>query len=627
MEISHENVKVIKNQENLGFVKNINLGIKKSEGNVVLLNSDTIVTAKWLQKLVAAAYSNEKIGTVTPFSNAAGAFSVPKLGKINKIPSNLKLEGMASLIEKISDNKYMEVPTGNGFCMFIKRDTIRDVGLFDEQNFGKGYGEENDFCMRAINHGWTNIIDDSTYIYHKRNASFSNQKEKLLNDHRAIIDKKYPDYTKKINDFISSDILLEMHEKIRSNMYNTEVDKISRKRILYVLHQTRGGTPNTNMDIIKNIQNSFKCLVLTSTGKELLLWKYDENKLKKIRYWNLKSEWSANNFYTKEFRDVYFNIINGLKIDIVHIRHLFKHTFDLPYIAKQLGLPVILSFHDYYYICPSIHLLDGNNQYCGGICTENYGQCRIPMKILDNLPVLKTFKDEWQSEVSKVFDKCSSFVTTTEVAKKIYMRSYPQLANKEFKVIEHGRDFNRHNNNFNLQPNKPIKILFPGNIDLHKGSNFIKQLKTEDVNNNIEFHFIGTITPELKNIGFYHGEYERDDFSRLVKEINPTFIGIVSIWPETYCHTLSEAWSCGVPVLATKIGALEERIKNNGGGWFLDHKNPSDAYKKIINIIRSPEEYDKVNKEICNINIRSTKEMALEYKNLYQQNLKQFYNK
>ncbi len=618
-------IKIIRNKENKGFVKSINIGIKNSKGDVVLLNSDTIVTSKWLQKLIITAYSDKKIGTVTPLSNAAGAFSVPEIGKDNKIPAHLTLNEMASLVEKVSENVNMKVPTGNGFCMFIKRETINNVGLFDEKNFGKGYGEENDFCMRAIEKSWTNIIDDSTYIYHKGSSSFSNEKEELMNRNRTILDKKHPSYTKKVHEFLSSSELKFIQENIKTHLDNMDfeqINQLNKKRLLCVLHQGGGGTPIACKDIITHVEKSFECYILTSTTQELLLWEFEDGKFKKIKVWKIKSKWSAKEFYNNEFRNIYFNVLKELNIDIVHIHHLFKHSFDLPIITKKLGIPTILSFHDFYFVCPSIHLLNGNNEYCSGKCTSESNECKIPTELLNDLPPLKTFVNKWRKEVSKVFDNCSYFIATTESTKEIYTTTYPQLSKKPFEIIEHGIDFKEPNDEFESpSTDAPTKILVPGNMDNHKGSNFIKDIKKEDKKNLLEFHFMGTITPDLESYGIYHGPYERKEFCKIVNEIKPSFIGIFSIWPETYCYTLSEAWTCGIPVLTTKIGAQEERVNKNGAGWFLDHKNPLKAYNEIIRIIKSPEEYRKILKQVKRVVLRNTKEMAYDYECVYWQNL------
>jgi glycosyltransferase involved in cell wall biosynthesis len=134
---------------------------------------------------------------------------------------------------------------------------------------------------------------------------------------------------------------------------------------------------------------------------------------------------------------------------------------------------------------------------------------------------------------------------------------------------------------------------------------------------------MGNLARGLNKYGINHGPYQRDDFASKVKEIRPSFIGIFSIWPETYCHTLSEAWNTGVPILTTRMGAQEERLNKNGGGWFINHLNPEDAYDEIIRISESPEEYLKVAEQVSKINFRSTREMAEDYKNLYEKILNQ----
>ena len=99
-------------------------------------------------------------------------------------------------------------------------------------------------------------------------------------------------------------------------------------------------------------------------------------------------------------------------------------------------------------------------------------------------------------------------------------------------------------------------------------------------------------------------------------EIKPHFIGILSIWPETYCHTLSEAWSCGVPVLVLELGALGERVNKNGGGYFLEN-DAQKAYDKIMEISENVDEYAKITEEISKIKFKTTKEMSEEYLDIY----------
>ena len=400
-----------------------------------------------------------------------------------------------------------------------------------------------------------------------------------------------------------------------------------KKRVLHILHEKvhglAGGTSQTTMDIIDKIDEKYECYILVSSVNELVLWKIEHKQVIKLKTWKISSRWSLKKFYIEEFKNIYFQILIAMNIDIVHIQHLIGHTFDLPSVAKDLGIPTILSFHDFYYICPTIQLLNHENRYCAGICNNNKIQCTIPKDdIFEDIPLLSNFIVTWRKEVLLLIDKCTTFTAPTNSTKDIYFSIYPELKNKTFKVIEHGRDFKKTQVKLEVpSKNKPIKILIPGNIKNHKGHDFIRELKRNDHDNRIELHFMGFIYNDLKGKGKYHGTYKREDFCKVVNKIKPSFIGIFSIWPETYCHTLSEAWSCGIPVLATKMGALEERIEEKGGGWFLEYKSPLKAYNQIIEISNSVEEYLKVAKEVPKIHIKTQKEMAEEYEQIYRQNL------
>ena len=117
---SADRLLTIRHTENLGYTATINHSCRlAARDDVVLLNSDTEVTPRWLEKLIAAAGSAENVATVTPLSNAAGAFSVPRNHRMNFLPSGVSAEEMAQVVERLSDRLYLRVPTGNGFCLYL----------------------------------------------------------------------------------------------------------------------------------------------------------------------------------------------------------------------------------------------------------------------------------------------------------------------------------------------------------------------------------------------------------------------------------------------------------------------------------------------------------------------------
>ena len=427
------NIKIIFNTSPNGYIQNINAGIKHCDGDVVILNNSTVVTSRWLQKLVVASYSDDKIGTVTPFSNDAGIFSVPELGKKNELPVFLTLNGMASLVEKISTNINMEVPTVNGSCIFIKRTTIKDVGLFNEEELGSL--DENDFFKRASEGSWKHILDDSTYIYQNGDdsAGYNEDKDKLIEEQRAILDKTHPADIGEIADFKLSVKLTKIQDNIKTKLENlnfNRINYINKKRILFILPQNGNRIPG-NKDLLRNIQKSFECFILSSTSEELILWKYSRDKIKQIKSW--KIEWSETDIFNDEFRDLYFNLLTSLKIDIVHVLDLFKHTLDLPYIAHKLGLPIILSINSDYLFRSDCT----NNISDGNVLTDNVGPDSDTNRSVQELDEskLKDFNIEWNAGVLDILKKCSTLITTPTLAVQINL-SYPELEGKQFKLME-----------------------------------------------------------------------------------------------------------------------------------------------------------------------------------------------
>lgn len=197
---------ILRNPANLGYTKTVNRGIREAGStDVVLLNSDAIATPNWLSGLRACAYSRPRIGTVTAMSDNAGAFSFPIQGKKTALPDGVSVDEFAlRVVDHTAGCEPVEVPTGSGFCMYIRRQLIDSLGLFDEEAFPRGYGEENDFCMRALKNGWKNVVSPWSYVFHVRTASFGGEKEKLVRAGVDVVTRRYPDYAKRVNEAFSS---------------------------------------------------------------------------------------------------------------------------------------------------------------------------------------------------------------------------------------------------------------------------------------------------------------------------------------------------------------------------------------------------------------------------------------
>ena len=213
-----ERFEVIENEENLGYVKTVNKGIRMAKNDVILLNSDTIVTGGWARKMRTCAYSRDHIATVTPFTNNGTECSIPEMGRNNEIPEGFTIDSFAELVENCSVCWYPALVTAVGFCMYIRRVIIEEIGYFDEVNFGRGYGEENDFSLRATRKGYKNVLCDNAFVFHKGAASFSNSRNALIQKSAMVLEKLYPDFWPAMHLFWRSNPLKELHDRLNEEM-------------------------------------------------------------------------------------------------------------------------------------------------------------------------------------------------------------------------------------------------------------------------------------------------------------------------------------------------------------------------------------------------------------------------
>jgi glycosyltransferase involved in cell wall biosynthesis len=191
-----------------------------------------------------------------------------------------------------------------------------------------------------------------------------------------------------------------------------------------------------------------------------------------------------------------------------------------------------------------------------------------------------------------VLAQADAFVTTSTSARETIHRAFPALAEKPFEVIRHGRDFAHLDRPPPPPPGRAetLRLLVLGNISRAKGAELLRDLAALDTAERLEIHVAGEIDSRLKPARiFLHGPYERDSAIRLIEEVKPHLGAVLSLWPETYSHTLTELWSAGVPVLGFDLGAVGERIRETGGGWLLQETTPEAVHQALRRIAADTE--------------------------------------
>lgn len=609
-------VQVRRNVENMGFTATVNRGLRLSSGDVVILNSDTAVGPRWLEQLVTSAYSAPDIGTVTPVSDNAGAFSVPVPNEPNPVPLSLSFADAARLLAQHGSSERPSTPTGSGFCLYVKRAVIDAIGVFDAEAFPRGYGEENDFSMRASHAGWRHVVDGRTFVHHEREASFGEEKRALLAEGRARLDELHPDYTAKAREFVSGTAMDDVRAKAQQAF--AQASGPVRPRLLFVIHEGGGGAIATNLDLMLSLAPEWDCFVFSSDRWTMRLGNVIEGEIQTLREWPLEKAILLAHFSRLEYREAFAESLDRVNPELVHVRHVFKHTLDAPKMVAARAIPIVMSIHDYYTICPTIQLVDNNGRFCGGPCSPGHGVCPTLVKA-GRIPHLKhAFVYQWRDEMDAALRCVDAFVTTSEQAREIHRVMHPAMRSARFELIEHGRNLTQASGLAEAPvPGGKVRILIPGNFDRHKGAELIEQMRELDSDQRLELHFLGEVPERYSHLGVMHGPYERSTFNSHVERIRPAFIGIFSVWAETYNHVLTEAWAAGVPALVTDIGSPAERVRAHGGGFVVPVDDPAAALDAVLAAADDRERYLE---EAAHANVRgisTVEQMTERYADLY----------
>lgn len=614
------NLNILYNEENLGFVGTVNKGMKCSKHDVILLNSDTEVTPNWLNKMIKAAYSDTNIATVTALTNSGTICSVPNFCEDNKLPKEYEfLDEYANDIEHHALALYPEAPTGVGFCMYIKRSVIDEIGYFDEEHFGKGYGEENDFCCRCIEHGYKNIIDDTTFIYHKGSASFSGKKAEYSANNSIILGELYPYYFNDVARFIEANPLLPVQEMVKLQI----ILKKRKKNILYLLHNDfiegrnhpYGGTEIHVRDLIEGMKEEHNAFVLTPHENFLYLDIFAGDYINTMRF-ELKNAIQMCETHNHEYQNIMSAVLNYFNIQLLHIHHFKGHTFDSVYLAKEMNIPVFYTIHDYSCLCPRINLLYDGDVYCRFLRSEETCNSCIH-KGFGYRFLAKTWREHYAhllDEFDQIFYPDASVL---ENIVSFYKDFNLPLNYERMKCIPHGK-FSKMQDFIHIQSqNKRFKICIFGGVSKHKGSKYLRQLIEQ--NTGFEWYILGNVYDldiESSDNVHIHGAYEQNEILDLLQVIHPDIALNLSICPETFSYVLSEAFIAGIPVIGTNLGAFGNRIKNDENGWKVSYPIDLDEIQSLLEeLSANPEKLKAVKqqkKEIIYV-----EDMVESYKHVY----------
>jgi GT2 family glycosyltransferase/glycosyltransferase involved in cell wall biosynthesis len=563
-----------KGQANVTFLKkNVGNIIASNTGfmihpdrDIIWLNSDTIVHGDWIDRLLKVAYS-KKYASVCPLTNAGALLSYPSSNECK-----LDLVDVSELddLAKQVDMPSILIPTPVGMCMYMRRDALNEIGLYDDNAFGRGYGEENDWSMRCLQRGWMHTAATNVYIGHAGTATFGSEKQKLLQNANQVLQLRWPTYFKGVEEYAKQSPL----NYAKAKLDIARIGKIQ-NRTLIVTHRLGGGI-------------EARLNTLTETlFKDALYLKYHQNSPNIAVF---ESSGTAYNFLpaidTRVGVDGLVDIIQELGIGRISVQAFVGYEYNMPNwvmaVANVAKIPVEYYLHDYYMACPRIKMIGDNLERCN---CKSADDCTSVIKKAGSIAGIVNVT-EWREMYHRALLQADKIIAPSLDVKNTFLEFYPDL---NITYIDHGDDLSLVPIASPYEANKPIKVAVFGDISVEKGARVLMECADYVRDNNIPLIFVvaGSCSLPLQghpNITFL-GAYERGKLFDVLKPHNCHISFFPACWKETYSHSLSEAFKACLFPVAFNIGAIAERIQRYNYGTILPYEerhNPEFIVKNLI---------------------------------------------
>lgn len=559
-------ITLLENTENLGFVGTVNRGMALSDRNdVLLLNSDTEVANDWLDRIRAAAYCDQRVASVTPFSTNATICSYPEFCKDNALPPGYDTARIDALCARINAGAVVDVPTGVGFCMYIRRDSLDHVGLFDTENFGKGYGEENDFCQRAARAGWRNLHLLDTFVLHTGGVSFGDSKSPRERAAMATLARLHPNYSRDVHAFIQTDPA----RPYRLALDAARIAESGLPVILNVLHDRAGGTVRHVRELAEHLAGKAISLTLTPRPGQNVLLRFAR-----------EAEGFELSFHWETQRAQLLDVLRRLGVGHIHFHHLLGHDAairDLPY---MLGVSYDFTAHDYFSYCTHISLTGTGDRYAGELGPGQCACCPPDMGAPSHGTVA-----QWRAANARLLvgarhvlaPSCDTARRISGLVPAVHVLPIPHTDVIDATSLPNPAPRQ-------LPTNAALKIVVIGAMSVIKGADVLEAVAMDSAKRNvpIEFHLIGYAYRHLQTQPrsrlTIHGGYAEEDLQRLIEWLQPDLAWFPAQWPETYSYTLSAALQAGLPVVVGNLGAFGERIAGRPWSWICDWDQEPQAW-------------------------------------------------
>ena len=575
-------VSLVRHRVNKGFPGACNSGFTASgTDDVVILNSDVTLNGDWLDRMVAYISADNRIATLTPMTcdNSFTSYPTPFVSSsFEQYPLEI-----IDAVARESTESAVVTPTGVGYCMYITRESLDQLGGFDEKAFKRGYGEENDFCQKAVAQGYRNLVTPNIFVKHEGGVSFGKSKSARMARAINAVERLHPGYQERIFEFIRHDPLASIRQSLDIGLLNTAYPNGAE---VIVTHNLGGGTERAIREHANALADQGICPLVVRTdqrdpsGYTLVVRHALDSVGDNLGEYDLRTDTPGLS-----------RILHALRVRSASVQHLIDFNWFAPdlliHFFEQQSIPYEVVLHDYFLICPRVNMTDGTGRYCGGVEVSTCQSCVINFRShTGDTPAIIPWHQRAQRIIAGATAVFAPSLDTVERFDQVDLGAQiqyrPHLARDA--SLESGGRRSIPLSTGTSAEERIRKVLIIGAISVEKGARLLLDVArlAESSKELLHFHVFGYTFADhefalLKNVTI-HGPYEEVELQTLVNELEPDLVWFPGMLPETFSYTVNSVIESRIcPALGFDIGAIGHRIISEGLGWTVPLQNGLDA--------------------------------------------------
>jgi O-antigen biosynthesis protein len=527
-----------------------------ADRDVLLLNSDTVVAAGWLDRIAAHANSQLHVASVTPLSNNASIASYPKIVKNNTVHVG-DTASIDSLAARVNAGQSVEAPVGVGFCMWIARAALDVVGYFDEEQFGKGYGEEVEWCLRARQLGFKHVLAMDIFVHHAGEVSFGSGASAIRERAQMLVDAAFPSFSSDVQLFLARDTAYEWRRRLVLACDFAGVSHNEKQTVLHINTINGGGVDRFIRDVAAGVTSARHAVM--HVGRQCTI----------VESINAGYVFQVDNVDVQAA-----SILKALRVNMLHVHSTSAAVWNVV-VALRRAMPslgYVLTLHDILFVDDE------------AFSTETITPCQKTLLRTSQIAIeasATTAPSEFAAKLARQHLNVEPIILPNAIPLES-----PHALGTMDSVDAESAAFTQ------VVGDRPVFAVV-GAIGPHKGSNVLESIMSqlpEDIFCVIVGYTDARTSPGwISDRLFIHGPYISSQLTALLRAYHARVALFPNRIPESFSYVLSEVWQAGLPALVPSVGALEERVRCWGGGEvFANDAEPADIAHKIKVMVRSP---------------------------------------